>query len=462
LVDSPVTGGYVCSIGPELPSIKQATDCLVSRTEERHMASMRRGLAFLFLMAGVAASASEPQPIQRESRARRPPPSAAAIHRAFRSRADELRVRLLKQFQDSGREGDRPEQVSALTEGLQQRLSRAAANIVDLKLLWQLSRFPSDEAARALEAFLGNADLRVTLTALQGLLTSQRPPAWDRVQPLTQRPDYDEVYALRRAVVDAAQRSGTRDALDLLVATVADSDGQLKYEAARALTLLTGQTFGGHGEEWSAWWNTARDEFQPKAARPDSRPPISLVDKIAWDGPVPEFFDVPIYARRVLFILDRSNSMASSVDGETRIDRARQELEQALLKLPEDSEFNLLVYHDLVEAFSPRLAPATADRKREAIVFAERVIPERKTACYDALALGLEDHPNLEAIYFLSDGEPTAGAIIDMNAIVEAITEQNRLKLVSIYTLGIDARGAHEQFLRDLAARDYGEFFLIR
>jgi hypothetical protein len=428
---------------------------------------MRSSLQALLLLALTACAADWCPADHRDppaSGSRQRPavaPEAREIRMAFQTRAELPRRKLLARLQKLGKEGDYPELVAAVSAGFSSRLSQKTSDTVDRQLVSLLAGYESEEATECLLACLQASDWRIVLTALRGLLDSGRADHWEAVRGVAQRTDYSDVYALRRAVVAYAESNASPSAVEFLINTMENSKGQLKYESAVSLTKLTGQSFGGITEKWRNWWKTAREEFV--AVPPKERKTISLAQPdFAWEDPLPEFFGLPVYALRIVFVLDRSASMGSSINGETRIDRARKELEQAMEQLPEGTAFNVLAYHDFVSCFAPRLVPATTESKHQAILFAHSLLPELHTACYDALEAGLLADPNLEAMYFLSDGEPTSGKIVEPMRIVAAITQLNQFQQTSIYTLGIDARGIHEEFLKQLAANNFGEFFLIR
>ena len=66
-----------------------------------------------------------------------------------------------------------------------------------------------------------------------------------------------------------------------------------------------------------------------------------------------------------------------------------------------------------------------------------------------------------EAIYFLSDGAPTAGKIVAPADIVAAIAAQNRIRRISVYTVGIGAGfpgSPLDAFLKALAERNLGVY----
>jgi hypothetical protein len=414
-------------------------------------------VAGMLVASAIPAGARDPEKTTR----RVSPPTVKQVENAFQGKTEQPRYNLYLKLRRAQESADRPEVVAALVRRLRHQLDKHEITGADLQLLSLLGSYSCAEAEEALTSFFKSDDVRVIIVTLRAMTDSNRLPPWSDIVALTKRDDYPELFALRRGVVRAAEQDASRDAVDFLIETVGEADGQLKYEAARSLTELTGQTFGGRGDKWRTWWRTARDDFRSIAK--NERISGSLKNDLPWDGPVPRFYRLPIYARRVLFMIDRSGSMMLVDDsGESRIDRARRELEAALEALPPDAEFDIVAFHDSVTSFSPRLVRATIESKQAAILFARNLVATKDTNCYDALSLALEADPNLEAIYFLSDGAPTTGAIVEPQKIVDAVTLQNQLRVTSLYTLGIDARGEHEAFLKQLAERNYGEYFSIR
>jgi len=154
--------------------------------------------------------------------------------------------------------------------------------------------------------------------------------------------------------------------------------------------------------------------------------------------------------------------MQSLKDGEARMDKAQQELSEAVQKMPEDTQFNIIAYNEQLEIWQPQLVPANTASKADAVRFTYALYPDLKTAAYDALSKGLQFDPNTELIVYLTDGKPTAGSIILPDLIVQAITTQNMFQRTTIDTLGIDTEGESERFLQELARQNYGQYFKIR
>jgi hypothetical protein len=82
-----------------------------------------------------------------------------------------------------------------------------------------------------------------------------------------------------------------------------------------------------------------------------------------------------------------------------------------------------------------------------------------QTAAYDALQAALCF--DVEAIYFLTDGQPTVGRLVTPPAIVAAIGQQNRSRRVSMYAIGIAPGGPGsplDAFLRTIAEQNFGSY----
>ena len=328
-----------------------------------------------------------------------------------------------------------------------------------------LGRSEGPAAESKIVSLLSANDPRAVLLAADVCSTAKREAALDPLLKLADRKEYPQYFGFRRGVVDAVARYPQKPAIDFLVTTVSESNGQLKYEAARHLTRTTGQNFGGHAADWKSWWKESRSGFQFETVKSDRSLTTSAsgsrsdgAGRMPWPEAVPEFYGVPIYAQRICFVIDRSKSMASTVDGETRLDRAVQELERAISGLPESDYFNIVAFDTDIKRFRRELIQATPEGKRMGISFAVGLDPGELTNCHDALMAGLDSDANLEAMLFLSDGEPTVGPIIDPFTIVEVVTDRNAFQRTTINTIGIDARGVHEEFLKQLAARNFGAY----
>lgn len=354
----------------------------------------------------------------------------------------------------------------ALKESVERDIRSKHVSLLTAQSVQRLGWSARDEDVQFLVKLTESLDVNLAFAAAYSLGERKDAELLPAIVSLSKRKEFTQSFGLRRCLVDVVAQVPDKNAVEFLIGVASAFDGQLRFETAQHLARLTGQNFGGHSDQWAKWWKdqSASFQFAPQSleAVNSANPETQAVARIAWPESLPEFFGVPVYAKRVVFVIDRSRSMASSVNGVTRLDEAVKQLEQAVDSLDRYAYFNDIAYNSDVLPFMSQLVLAEDANKRASRNFAYRLKPEKKTASYDALYAGLMADANLEAMYFLSDGEPTAGRVVDMPSIVNSITAQNALQRTSIFTLGIDARGDHEEFLRDLAKRNHGKFVMIR
>lgn len=404
--------------------------------------------------AGSAAQSKKS--VNERAAARVRPFEAEKLIRAFRGKREDVRLKMLDEIERQHlADAAVPD---ALWQVIEPALKTRPVPDSLLHAVRLYGRVDDPNGDKRLVTLLGAADLRVVLRAVD-LLAERRPPeSLAKVAALKEHPAYPESYALRHAVVSSVARYNESASVDFLVSAIGAADGQLKYVAAWQLARLTGENFGGKANDWQKWWQSKREGFQV-AAGPAAKPPAG---PMPWDYTVPQFYGAQVYAKRVVFVIDCSKSMLSSVGGVTRQDDACKQLEGAVRGLPEDAWFEIIAYNDTNLPFAGKLVQATPQAKSEAVRFMYAQLADRKTDSYDALADALRVDPNIEAVLFLSDGDPNIGTIVDRPTIVSTITQQNKSLRAAIDTIGIDARGVSEEFLKQLSEENFGTYRSIR
>src|SRR5690606_17377715 len=102
---------------------------------------------------------------------------------------------------------------------------------------------------------------------------------------------------------------------------------------------------------WADWWGLQRGQLPPVAQNATEALPLEL----RGEETLPKFFARPIYSQRVVFVLDRSKSMNSTLEGKTRLEVMQAQFQQAVERLPETTLFGLIVYNEQFEVWQPRL-----------------------------------------------------------------------------------------------------------
>ncbi|MBD3672943.1 MAG: VWA domain-containing protein [Planctomycetaceae bacterium] len=354
-------------------------------------------------------------------------------------------------------------QTRALAESVQSFLaSPNEPTPADLQTLYLLQRGTPEAASPSLIAGLRHSDPRVVQLSLDGVKFHTPATAFDQLTGLVTHKTFSQRYGFRRAVIDAVAAYRTPAAVGFLIEQLPAFDGQLEYVAVLHLQQLTGQTITNSAEDWKTWWASVapEDRGPPSGEAVPQQDTPSL--KGQWNGPLPKFYDIPIFAKKVVFIIDNSASMLSRQDGETRSERAQKELSEAIEAMAPDVEFNIIAYNHLVDFWNRSLLPASVAAKSSAVQYTYALSPFGKTASYEALSLGLSFDPNTELVVFLSDGKPTAGSLVEPLSILHAIWKQNLFQKTTIDTLGIDTVGETEEFMEYLAEQNYGAYTKIR
>jgi hypothetical protein len=253
-------------------------------------------------------------------------------------------------------------------------------------------------------------------------------------------------FGFRRCVMQAVVRVPGDDTITFLIDQIAQLKGLVQYDVIRFLMQISGENFRDDAASWKAWW-VAQQKKLPKKNEP---PPVGAY------GGNGAFYGIPIGARRVVFVLDISRSMERG----GRIDAAKRELSEAIANLPPEVFFGVVAFAGGVHVWQPELMPANEPNRRQAI---QTVMGQETrgggTSSYDALeaAFGLDP----EAIYFVTDGKPMSGKIVVPEAIVAAVSDVNRVRRISIHSIGIgtgDGEDLFGGFLRALSEADWGEY----
>jgi hypothetical protein len=258
-------------------------------------------------------------------------------------------------------------------------------------------------------------------------------------------------FAFHRSLIQSLIRFQDGTAVEALIELLADAKGEVRLDIVRHLRGVTGQKLGAGAEAWRGWWKQSKEEFRQPANYA-----LASIESLG-DGGTPMYYGLPLYAQRIVFVLDTSGSMRG-----LRLEAAKAELHKALEALPGSVSFSIVIFNSTVGVWQRQLVPATPESKRAAHLFVAAQPATAMTATYDALeAAFLFD---AEAIYFLSDGAPTAGQIVKQDEIVAAVTRGNRGRLISLYTIGVgeELRGKSGLFLKQMAEQNFGVYRSVR
>ena len=232
--------------------------------------------------------------------------------------------------------------------------------------------------------------------------------------------------------------------------------GRLRVRTHEVLAALTGARIpADQPAAWRNFWETNKDKFELAKLKPQDKKPSGT----KGGG----FFDIPVQGKRVVFVIDISGSMQQPMrargNGRTvaggagasarKIAILKRELWKAIKALPSDTKFNVVYYNHKTDQWSKKLVAASNPTKRRFKSWLDQQKAEGGTNIFDAMKLALKikslvygQHydSNVDELFLLSDGVPTAGEITDPNAILRTITETNKFSRVKINTVYLEGR----------------------
>jgi hypothetical protein len=306
------------------------------------------------------------------------------------------------------------------------------------------------ELNKFLEAYLAKSkDGVAVLTAVADEFGNQGDEqALGALRKLSRLTCFSERFACRRATVQAMIQIRRPEAVEALMALLPRVEGEVCGDVVRYLARISGKNLGSDLVAWRGWWKEHKEgfEFPDKA---DEAPPVEVASPGA-----PTYYGLSLNARRIVFVLDTSGSMHGP-----RLQAAQYELTRAIEGLAGDISFNIVSFSNVVAVWQKNLVPAKPATKRGAAQFVSARRAGGHTAAYDALEAAFQF--DAEAIYFLSDGAPNVGKIVAPADIVAAVSQANRSRRISVYTIGIapgSPDGPFDTFLRTLAEKNSGAY----
>ena len=364
-----------------------------------------------------------------------------------------------------------PEVADVLVEAIPRIAKEKEAPESLLRMVRMLRRHDHPEATAALLPLLEHQDLRMVIVTLNALAAGRDPQAMPKIARLTKRPEYKSNYGLRRAIFECVVELPDASAAEFVIRQFPKIDGLLKLDLVNYLTRLTGQHFGVNDKKWAQWWAANRGRvkfaraggkewFRKKEAGRVAEPaavvtPVSSQTDRADDAPT--FYDFKIYAKHVIFVIDRSNSMGQRIGRESKLQQAKRELRGTIEVLPQDTSFNIIFFHGKVGLWQRGLVKATQQNKDKATKFIAGIRFGDWTNTYAALDESLKLDGNTEAIYFLSDGEPSKGKITDVREIVRVIGRKNQWRRIQINAIQIGGGPLATEFMKALAKQNNGQ-----
>ncbi len=344
-----------------------------------------------------------------------------------------------------------------------QRLAKSKDPMVRYRALCEVARLRFDDPAweKVLAKMSRSSDhvQRQAAARTAGLLP------WSKALEIARALCTDDHPAVRTQTYKTLVTLRRPACVELLIQRLGEEREGLQYRALVSLQNLTGQTLGPSQDRWQQWWSEAGSkEPLPSAAR------VARLDKERTERRMEHmtrgaFFDLPMYSRRVIFVVDGSGSMSIALSrnkkkrpgARSREDAATDQLIQTLKVLPDATLLNLVFFGTKVATWKEGLTRLTSDSRDEAIEFIQSPGVAGFTALYDALEIAFATE-GVDTIYLLTDGSPHGGRIDSKEAIRARVEAWNELAQITIHCVSL---GRDSSLLRALSESSGGDYRVV-
>lgn len=409
---------------------------LLQQGPARKLPDERRAAAMALASAPIAERARCAPALTRLCGDRDPDVVRAAAATLALCGADVARSPLEKLFQ-SPRDGDRIAAGAALVE-------LCAEEPLFHARLFDLARDKSP-TARAL--------------ALQLLAAC---PAADAASVLAAAKDglLQKAWQVRGAAIDLLVARRDKDGIPLLFDALDGSDGRVHEDLLQGLAELTGGLRFGTTAEWRTFWAKEGAGFQVPAKKEPEKDSKRGRDREAPAATVASYWNIPVRSDRVAFVVDVSGSMNQpfGTGGGTRLDESKRQLERVLAMLPPKAKVNLVAFSTKIDSLASKLVPLDGKQKKAAEAFVAALEARLATDVCGGLERAFAD-PEVDTIFLLTDGQPSAGRIVEPQALAKEVRAWNLGRGVRIHTIAL---GGDSKFLEQLAAESGGQHAVAR
>ena len=266
----------------------------------------------------------------------------------------------------------------------------------------------------------------------------------------------DGTWQVRLAAVQALGRARAKVSVPVLIDGLeSEKKGRIRSAIADTLFRITGENFYAIVNLWRKWWKEHGEGFEV----PDEVPTLPPASRGTG------FYGVPVESDRIIFVLDQSGSMDSSMagllggdkkpdDAKTDFERAVEETLSVVKSLDAEARVNVILFETTIHPWQKRLVKMTKSAKAALERYLRAKHPTGTTNLYDALEMALQTK-DVDTIYLLSDGSPSCGKYVEAEDILAEVEKLNRTRRIAIHCIAL---GFDTGLLQALADRNGGSY----
>jgi HEAT repeat protein len=304
-------------------------------------------------------------------------------------------------------------------------------------------------------------------------------------------------WQVRSATAQCLGGMGAMGAVEALIGRMTSEAGRIRVDTHAALKAITNDDLGMNPDHWAKWWKREREKAGGGLPARGTAPPPENPEDSRY-ALKERAYGMQVFEQRVGYVLDMSGSMHTfftpdpesvkrlrrQYQGATKFDISKEEIVQSVAGLNPAARFTVIAFADNPRWMSRTLVPAGEDGKSKADSFLAgcRQPPSgggrRKGSSppmsnfYGAFqsilevptsgdpAPGFQD--TADTVFFLTDGQPTKGEIIDADALLSWFNGHNRYARIRVHVVAYGNTGIDIPFLTHLAEDNGGKFIHIR
>lgn len=354
-----------------------------------------------------------------------------------------------------------------------------------------LMRVKDPKLADSVRPLVEDPSAKVRIAAMDALAASGSQG--ERVLSLVSKNLSHSAWQVRSAAAESLGGIGSMAAVDALIERMTTEAGRVRKDVHEALKKITRDDLGLNPENWSKWWAKEKARAGGGIPAQPEKPPDTSYDEQRYGLQKPPVYGIRVFSDRVGYVLDMSNSMFNLFEpdpatvkslrrqyrGQTKFDISREEIVQSVQSLDPRARFNVMVFANRPRFMGNALVPAVPDnaKKAESFLRSCRSSPDagggsaQMTNFYDAFRAVLDmpsgsvPPPNFtetpDTMFFLTDGAPTLGEIIDADELLSWFTGLNRYARIRVHVVAYGTMGIDIPFLSGLATDNGGQFIHI-
>ena len=237
-----------------------------------------------------------------------------------------------------------------------------------------------------------------------------------------------------------------KSSIEPLIERFKNETGRFRLDVNYALSSIAGKRVGYKVEQWEEWWKANSKTFVIDLNKTiEFRASVRLQDVGA--KALGGFYSINIYSDRCCFVVDYSQSMKGD-----KIADLKENMSNTVENLQDYVQFNICDFGGDVNLLYDG---SLVDDKKKALKYIENSPLTGATRSMDAIERGMM-LPEVDTIYFLSDGAPVRSEFNDWGLIHKLIRIMNRYRYIAVSTICFKAGKSNAVKMEELANENYG------